>query len=302
MIDPYNVFTFFLCVVLIFVLLRYSLYILINNFIFFPNKCTDAIPSELFSYDNNKTYKVINDYVKTNDDQKIHYAFIKNPNSQYVTLFFHGNAGCVNNWIHSITVELMLKFSSVLVFDYRGYGKSSGSPDEKGAFTDSLVCWNMLINEFNYDSKNIILVGVSLGCTFASQLGSYIADYEPTEMPKLIILQAGFYNLRSIALHLYPPSKYLFDIGLITQKFDNNAYCKNIKKNSNVPILLFHSESDEIIPCENSLKLAKSSNSVFHEIKGSHNFPKYEYYDILQLFGDYLDLSNYNTFSNEKVY
>ena len=97
--------------------------------------------------------------------------------------------------MYSDTVDLMLKYSSVLIFDYTGYGKSLGTPSEDYVYSNSIDSWSLLINKYNYDPNNIIIVGVSLGCTFASNLASYITDKHIKKEPKLVILQSRFYNL-----------------------------------------------------------------------------------------------------------
>lgn len=110
---------------------------LIDYFIFQPMNCNNQIPTQY------KNFKVENDYIITKN-RYIHYIYIHNPNTKYVTLFFHGNGGNAYEWMHSPAVDLMLKYSSVLVFDYSGYGKSRGRATENNAFEDSLNCWHLL--------------------------------------------------------------------------------------------------------------------------------------------------------------
>lgn len=162
---------------------------------------------------------VENDFLTTKDDMKIHYIFIKNPKSKYIFLHAHGNGGNISSRLYCPTVNYLLKHGSVFMFDYRGFGKSSGSPCESGLYTDILTVWNHLTNEYKYDPNDIILMGTSLGGSIVSWLGAHLAK-ENREMPKLIIIQSSFYNLQDVASKLLG-SWANYGCSLVGLKYDN---------------------------------------------------------------------------------
>jgi alpha/beta superfamily hydrolase len=58
----------------------------------------------------------------------------------------------------------------VLIFDYRGYGQSTGKPTEKGTYRDADAAWQYLVEQRNISPEHIILFGRSLGASIAAEL------------------------------------------------------------------------------------------------------------------------------------
>ena len=79
-------------------------------------------------------------WANTRDGVRIHGWFIRSAESRLVTLFLHGNAGNIA-YRESHFREIPAAGSSLLMIDYRGYGRSSGRPTERGLYADvSLPC------------------------------------------------------------------------------------------------------------------------------------------------------------------
>ncbi len=235
-----------------------------NKLLFHPAKCTSMI--------NNKfnDMEVENGYVKTIDGVNIHYIYIINPKSDLVFLHAHGNGGNISSRFQCETIKYLLKYGSVCMFDYRGFGKSSGSPYEKGLYIDARTMWTHLTEDKKIDHDNIILVGTSLGCSIVSKLGADLCS-DGEGMPKLIIMQSGFYDIKDISSKLLGSwAKYAcYLIGL---ELDNHKNIRKIKDvHQDYPILILHSKSDELIPYTQSKKLSKDTNSIMIEIDGTHN-------------------------------
>ena len=127
----------------------------------------------------------------------------------------------------------------VFILDYRGYGKSEGSiKSQRQLFQDIQTAYDDLINIYNEDS--VIVLGYSIGTGLASKIAS-------ENNPKLLILQAPYYNLKDVMRHLYPIiPRFILKFKLNTNKFITE--CK-------MPIVIFHGNQDEVIYYGSSLKL-----------------------------------------------
>lgn len=234
-----------------------------NKLIFFPTQIT---PSEI-----DNTIKIdpsiVNYKINTIDEEIIDALFLKNINSNKLILYCHGNAGNIYNRIH-----LFDKFkdtSSIIMFDYRGYGLSTGTPSEKGVHNDVLAVWNYCIDKLEFEPNNITLYGCSLGCSIVLWLGKYLVKNEVI-LPNNIIVESGFYNLADMISTFY--SSYL--VSIVNSKFNNIKYIKKIGNKIN--ILIIHSKDDETINVKHAYKLKKhgkiDDNNLLI-ITGSHNSP-----------------------------
>jgi pimeloyl-ACP methyl ester carboxylesterase len=75
-------------------------------------------------------------WLETSDGVKIHGWWVGREGSPFATLFLHGNGDNISYYTPYIQ-EIIAAGSSVLMLDYRGYGKSSGRPSEQGLYRDS---------------------------------------------------------------------------------------------------------------------------------------------------------------------
>ena len=100
-------------------------------------------------------------WIRTGDGVQIHGWWVREEGARLVTLFLHGNAGNVTHRYARIR-EITAAGSSVLMLDYRGYGKSKGWPTEKGLYMDAQSSYQCLM-EMGYRPEQIILHGESNG-------------------------------------------------------------------------------------------------------------------------------------------
>jgi uncharacterized protein len=134
-------------------------------------------------------------WLRTADDVRLHAWWISVPQTPLVTLYLHGNAGNVTHrflQIHEITAA----GSSVLMLDYRGYGKSGGSPNEHGLYADADAAYQCLLDR-GYSARQIILQGESLGTAVAVDLAS-------RKDCAGIVLEAAFTSGRDVANTVLP--------------------------------------------------------------------------------------------------
>lgn len=268
-------------IIIFVVLLLFSIKIVINKLehkvIFHPSQITDN-DKHIQLDDNIVTYKI-----NTNDDEQLDSIYYKNEESEKLIIFAHGNAGNMYNRLDFID---NFKDYSVLMFDYRGYGNSTGIPSEMGIYTDIMSVWNYCIGQLNYNPSDIILYGESLGCSAVLWLGKSLKNLD--ELPSGIILQSGFYNLNEIISDV--ASKYLNYI--IKSKFDNIKCITKI--NEKIPIMIIHSANDEMINIKHAYKLmedGKINSDNLLVIEGDHNKPIISE-EIWEKIYKFIDLNN----------
>lgn len=147
-------------------------------------------------------------------------------------LLCHGNGGNIGDRL--IDAYLLFREGfNLLLFDYRGYGRSSGRPDEEGTYRDAFAAKDALLSQPECDPARVIYLGESLGGAIALAL----ALEAP---PRGLVLQSTFTSLRAVAHHHYP---------VIPSALVPDAYpsIRRIAK-LHAPLLLLHGDRDEVIP------------------------------------------------------
>ena len=148
------------------------------------------------------------------------------PNSP-VLLWCHGNAGNVSHRLENIH-HLFQRGISVFIFDYRGYGQSTGEASELGLYQDALASYDYLIQQRRISSERLILFGRSLGSGVAGE----IAVQRTTAG---LIVEGAFPSIQAMADHHYfgVPAGWLMDVEFnLVQKV----------RALQVPLLVIHGE------------------------------------------------------------
>lgn len=192
-----------------------------------------------------------------------------------VVLFLHGNAGNISHRIDNITMFHRLGYG-VLIFDYRGYGRSTGKPSEEGVYQDAQTAWDHLTRQRGIAPEHIILFGESLGGAVAAWLAT-------REGPGALVLSSAFTSAPELGADLYPwlPTKWL-----VRMRYDT----RNMLTQVTCPVLIAHSPDDEIIPFRHGQKLfdAAAEPKVFLPLTGGHNdsfiFMRQKWVDVLAEF------------------
>lgn len=222
--------------------------------IFYPMKKIEFTPS-----DSGMKYEDI--FFLTADGKKLNGWFVPSPLSDAVKpratlLYCHGNGGNISHRIEIIKMFNQLNMN-VFIFDYRGYGKSEGSPSEKGIYLDVLAAYDYLLKRGDTEKNKIVVYGESLGSAVAIELASRVNIAG-------IICFGGFTSAVAVANEIFP-----FLGVLITQKFISIPKIKKVS----VPKLIIHSRQDEIVPFRHGEELFASANAPkeFLAIRGGHN-------------------------------
>lgn len=198
----------------------------------------------------------------TADGERLDAWFVPAPQAHGVVLFLHGNAGNMAQRMDSIAMFHRLGYG-VLIFDYRGYGRSSGKPSEAGLYLDAESAWAHLTRRRGIAPDRVVLFGESLGGAVAARLA---ARQPPREQPGALVLASVFTSVPDLAADLYPwlPARWLARL-----RYDTAEALTQIRS----PVLVAHSPDDEIVPFRHGQRLfqAAPAPKVFLRLAGGHN-------------------------------
>ena len=231
----------------------------LEQFLFFPNKELKKTPSYI-----NLEYE---DIYLDNDSNKYHGWFIQGNYKNSLTqnkciLFFHGNAGNISFRLNYIEKFSELGFS-ILIFDYPGFGLSTGIPNEKICIKCSNIFYKYLINDKKFLCKDIIFYGESIGGSIASSVANI-------HNVKYLILQSTFTDIKEIIKNIISFNIFMMDnIGFETLENLKIRYKIN-KLNKKMKTLIIHSNNDELIDISHSEKLLEFSDKLYI-CEGSHS-------------------------------
>ena len=173
-------------------------------------------------------------------------------------LFFHGNAGNISHRFEKLNVLLALG-ADVLIIDYRGYGRSEGTPDEQGTYRDAQAAYVYLTETRRCEPTALVIYGESLGSAIAAELAS------KTEVGGLI-LEEAFTSVGDVGQKMFP---FLPVRWLVRNKYDTLGKMPRI----HAPLLIFHSREDEFFNLRHAQRLLAAANEPKRliELHGSHN-------------------------------
>lgn len=206
-----------------------------------------------------KDYKFDFDYpftevtIPTKNGEQLNALHFSDPKNKGLVVYYHGNAGALTHWGEIAPIYLKAGFD-LLIYDYRGFGKSSGTLKRESDLLhdaeDVYAYAKTLRNE-----KEITVIGYSLG----SGLATFIAS---KNTPKNLILKTPYYSLLKVAQQHTPwlPVKWIFKYPLTTNQYLKNVQC---------PITIFHGTVDQVIPVEHSRLLTKEKKVDYFEIPGA---------------------------------
>lgn len=225
-----------------------------QRMVFQPTRIMNAHPGDI-----HRQYEDV--YFDTADKLRLNgwfYACQTNgQRSPFVVLVCHGNAGNLSHRLQLIQT-LLEAGADVFAFDYRGYGKSEGSPSEKGTYLDALTAWDWL-HAKGYSGSNIVALGESLGGGVACELAC-------TKPLAGLILQSTFTSVPDVASEFVSS----LPVGwLLTSRYNNREKLPRI----HIPVLIMHSRGDRIIAfhhAERNFSVANAPKTLC-ELRGDHN-------------------------------
>lgn len=212
-----------------------------SRFIFLPSSVIETTPKSF-----NLGYQEVWLPVKTNlGVERIHGWWIpaSQPNAK-VLLYLHGNGVNIGANVAHAHRFYQLGFS-VLLIDYRGYGRSEGSfPSESHVYQDAAVAWNYLVQTRQIQPSQIFIYGHSLGGAVAIDLAVQHRDAGG------LIVESSFTSMREMVS--YQGSYWMFPIDLILhQRFDSMRKVRSLQ----MPVLFIHGTADLKVPASMSQQL-----------------------------------------------
>jgi len=227
------------------------LWVFQGRLIYFPGGPPDVTPAALgLSYEELE--------LVTSDGVHVHGWLVAAPDPAGAVVFCHGNAGNIGHRVLALRA-FHDQGLSVLVFDYRGYGRSEGSPDEEGTVLDALAAYDHLAGAAGFDPAAIAAYGESLGCGVAIELAR-------RRSVAALVLESPFTSVPDLGQELYRwlPVRWLARI-----RYDNAAKIAAL----DVPVLVVHSPRDDIVPFAHGRRLFELAREpkAFLETGGGHN-------------------------------
>jgi fermentation-respiration switch protein FrsA (DUF1100 family) len=175
-----------------------------------------------------------------------------------LVILFHGNAGNIGHRLDYLRMFHDLGYAS-LIIDYRGYGRSSGTPSEDGTYLDAAAAWHHATQTLGYPEGKIVVFGESMGGAVAAQLAA-------SKQPAALVLASTFTSVPDLGAEIYP---WLPVRALARIHYDTGERLPGITS----PVLVIHSRNDDIIPFAHGQRLHAMANQPkrFLEISGGHN-------------------------------
>lgn len=173
-------------------------------------------------------------------------------------VYYPGNAGNIGDRLERTKLLAGALGLDVFLVDYRGYGRSGGSPTEEGLYADGLAVYEAAVSK-GFPAERIVLFGESLGCAVAVET----ALRKPCAG---LILEAPFLSVAAMARHHYPGIPAFF----IRLRFDSDEKIARLT----VPKLIAQAERDEIVPPRQTMRLFElaAPPKTYFVIQGaSHN-------------------------------
>lgn len=193
----------------------------IDQFVFFPDRPVGPPPAG-----------VAERLIVTEDGLRLHAWYVPPSGGGPVLLWSHGNAGNIDSR-RALLPALAARGLGVLAYDYRGYGRSEGSPSERGVYLDASAAFDDLVAR-GTDPTAIACFGESLG-------GAVSIEVATRRRCGAVIAVSTFTRLADVARRHYGP------LGLLAgNRFDSLARLSRVS----APILIAHGERDEIVPFE----------------------------------------------------
>lgn len=230
---------------------------LLNSLLYFPSRAIVETPAAVGLSFRDLT-------IETEDEELLHGWWVAaQPPALGHILLCHGNAGNVGDRVLHAALLSRAGFD-VLLFDYRGYGQSSGRPTEEGTYRDARAARSALLRQPDVDRALLLYLGESLGAAVALAL----ALEAP---PRGVIVQSAFTSVRAMARLHYP----FIPPALVPRAYPSLLRIRALA----APLLVLHGECDDIVPLSHGRALFDAATGA----KRMHSFPGLGHNDLVPL-------------------
>lgn len=199
----------------------------LNGLLYFPSRAFNATPRDVGLRHEDVAFQA-------EDGTRLHGWWIRSPRQPAIAhvLLAHGNAGNIGDRV--LHAKLLTDAGlDVFLFDYRGYGRSEGRPDEEGTYRDMRAARAALLRQADVDPARLVYLGESIGGAPALALA--------LEAPPLgLVLQSAFTSVRDMGRLHYP----FIPPALVPDAYPNLRRIALLRS----PLLVIHGERDDIVP------------------------------------------------------
>jgi pimeloyl-ACP methyl ester carboxylesterase len=232
---------------------------LLNSLLYFPSRAIIETPEQA-----GLDYRDLE--VETDDGDRLHGWWIgARTDSLGHLLLCHGNAGNVGDRVLHAALLTATGFD-VLLFDYRGYGRSSGRPTEEGTYRDARAALSCLIEQPAVDPARVFYLGESLG-------GAVALDLALERPPAGLVLLSAFSGVRELGRLHYP----FVPTALVPDAYPTLRRIHEL----HAPLLVLHGDRDDIVPLSQGRALFEAAPGP----KRMHVFPGLGHNDLVTLAG-----------------
>ncbi len=246
-----------------------------KRFVFFPTAEISQTPAAV-----GLAYEEV--FFTTGDGLRLHGWFV--PGSGDVTwVWFHGNGGNISHRVEELDSLRRKLGVNQFIFDYRGYGRSEGTPSEEGTYQDARAVLAYLHSRPDVAAGKIVYFGRSLGAAVAVELA---ASYPPLGL----VLVAAFTSVEDMAQLMFP---YLPVRFMVKGHYDSLRRIRQVRS----PLLVMHGNLDTTVPLSQGEKLFRAANAPkrFHLLTGVGHNDTYRagqgYWETLDEFLAYLSVT-----------
>lgn len=174
----------------------------------------------------------------------LHGVMFRVPAEKYFAIINHGNGG--NVYGCKTAIEALVKAGvSVFSYDYRGYGKSQGSPSCRGVVEDAVAAYDLVVNKYKISTSKLIIYGASLGSGVTSELMKLKPDAAAVILDSPFISPEALAKERTPYFNVYPSNLWF------KPTLDN----KPLVQGEHPPLLIVAAENDSVIPSSHARRL-----------------------------------------------
>lgn len=221
-----------------------------RRLIFFPTRDLAADPAA-YSLDAEELS------VRTSDGEVLHGWWIAGPTNR-VLIWYHGNAGNIADRLHNARWFVEHLGVDVVLVDYRGYGRSRGTPDEAGLYLDGTAIFDAVVAR-SVRSEDVVLFGRSLG-------GAVAIEVALRRRVGAVALESVFRSVPALARVHY----WFVPSGVIRTQMDNESKIGQLT----TATLFLHGDRDTVVPLAHGRRLFELAPppTRFHVVAGAgHN-------------------------------
>ena len=221
-----------------------------RRLLFFPDRTLAAEPAD-FGLQAEELSIAVEDGVT------LHGWWIAGPGER-VLIWYHGNAGNIGHRLPNARWFVDTLGVSVVLVDYRGYGRSTGRPNEAGVYRDGLAVYDAVAAR-GVAARDVVLFGRSLGGAVATE----VALQRPAGA---LVLEAAFRSARAMAREHY----WFVPGALVRTRMDNESKIGRVP----MPALFLHGDRDRIVPPDHGRRLFElaAHPKRLHVVEGAgHN-------------------------------